>query len=162
MPSNPEIALFWRYIVSSLDRLVACLDNLSTAEINWRPLPTANSLYVLAIHTLANAEENLLGTLCGLPVARQRQAEFAAEGVSAEVIYQQWQSLRRHLKQHLVTLPTTALNELRQHPRRGVVTGRDLLIIVARHAAEHLGQAELTRDLLQATFEQPTNQGKKS
>jgi hypothetical protein len=30
------------------------------------------------------------------------------------------------------------------------VTGRAILIVVARHAAEHLGQAELTRDLLRA------------
>lgn len=145
---NPEIALFWRYIASSLDRLVACLDHLSAAEINWRPLPTANSLYVLATHTLANAEENLLGILCGLSVARQREAGFAAEGVSAEIMRQRWQSMRAQVEQHLATLPATALDEQRQHPRRGAVTGRDLLIIVARHAAEHLGQAELTRDLL--------------
>lgn len=151
---NSEIALFWRYIASSLDRLVACLDNLSAAELNWHPLPTANSLYVLANHTLANAEENLLGVLCGWPVTRQREAEFAAEGVSAEVMRQRWQSLREQMEQQLPALPATALNEQRQHPRRGAVTGRDLLIIVARHAAEHLGQAELTCDLLRARVEQ--------
>jgi hypothetical protein len=27
------------------------------------------------------------------------------------------------------------------------VTGREVLMILARHAAEHVGQAELTRDL---------------
>ncbi len=36
------------------------------------------------------------------------------------------------------------------HPRRGALTGRDVLIVVARHAVEHLGQAELTRDLARA------------
>jgi hypothetical protein len=29
----------------------------------------------------------------------------------------------------------------------GVLTGREVLLVVARHAAEHLGQVELTRDL---------------
>ena len=36
------------------------------------------------------------------------------------------------------------------HPRRGVLTGREVLLIVARHATEHLGRAELTRDLAKA------------
>jgi hypothetical protein len=39
---------------------------------------------------------------------------------------------------------------MRQHPRRGPLSGREILIVVARHAAEHLGQAELTRDLMKA------------
>ncbi|MBN1310607.1 MAG: hypothetical protein JXB30_04240 [Anaerolineae bacterium] len=37
---------------------------------------------------------------------------------------------------------------MHEHPRRGQMAGRAELIIVARHAAEHMGQAELTRDLL--------------
>jgi hypothetical protein len=37
-----------------------------------------------------------------------------------------------------------------RHPRRGAISGREILIVVARHAAEHLGQAELTRDLWKA------------
>ena len=38
----------------------------------------------------------------------------------------------------------------RAHPRRGTITGRDVLIVVARHAAEHWGEAQLTRSLLKA------------
>jgi hypothetical protein len=30
---------------------------------------------------------------------------------------------------------------------RGEVTGREVLMLMARHAAEHVGHAELTRDL---------------
>ena len=40
------------------------------------------------------------------------------------------------------------LDRERVHPRRGLLTGREILIVVARHAAEHLAHAELTRDLL--------------
>jgi hypothetical protein len=31
-----------------------------------------------------------------------------------------------------------------------MLTGREILLVVARHAAEHLGQADLTRDLATA------------
>ncbi len=46
-------------------------------------------------------------------------------------------------------LVTLAL-EVRQHPRRGEVRGFDVLLVVARHAAEHLAQAEVTRTIVQA------------
>ena len=42
------------------------------------------------------------------------------------------------------------LDGARQHPRRGIITGRDVLIVVARHTAEHWGEAQLTRSLLKA------------
>lgn len=147
-----EPLLFWRFIASSLDRLVACLDGLSAEDLNWRPpAPGANSLAALAIHTLGNAEENILETLYGQMVGRDREGEFQAQIVSAEVVTARWQALRGRLEQALANLPAGALDVAYQHPRRGDVTGRAILIVVARHAAEHLGQAELTRDLLRVS-----------
>jgi len=149
MPAATEALIFWRYIASSLDRLVGCLDALSATQLNWRPpAPGANSLYALAVHTLGNAEENLLQTLAGQPVDRDRDGEFAAQGDSAQPVAAHWAILRAELAARLASLPTDALDATYKHPRRGSVSGRELLIIVARHAAEHLGQAELTRDLL--------------
>lgn len=43
------------------------------------------------------------------------------------------------------------LNETVEHGWRGPIARREVLIVVARHAAEHLGQAELTRDLALAS-----------
>jgi hypothetical protein len=149
--SSAEPLLFWRFIASSLDRLVACLDGLSAEDVNWRPpAPEANSLAALAMHTLGNAEENILETLGGRAVGRDRESEFVTDGVSAEDIAARWQALRGRLEQVLAKLPAGALDVEYPHPRRGGVTGRAILIVVARHAAEHLGQAELTRDLLRA------------
>ncbi|MDP9352215.1 MAG: DUF664 domain-containing protein [Chloroflexota bacterium] len=48
-------------------------------------------------------------------------------------------------------MPRSRLEEEIEHPRRGRITGREVLLVVARHCAEHLGQAELTRDLLEAS-----------
>jgi hypothetical protein len=56
MAARTEALIFWRYIASSLDRLVACLDGLDADGLNWRPAATeANSLYALTTHTLGNA-----------------------------------------------------------------------------------------------------------
>ena len=149
-----EGTLFWRYIASSLDRLIACLDGLTVEELNWRPTaPGANSLYVLAVHMLGTAEENLLGLLGGQPVRRERDVEFAARAAADSVgtLNACWGELRQRLAATLTALVPAALDQTYAHPRRGTITGRDVLIVVARHAAEHLGQAELTRDLLRAS-----------
>ena len=149
MTTGTEALIFWRYIASSLDRLVDCLDGLSEAQLNWRPdAPEANSLYALAMHTLGNAEENLLQVIGGQPVGRDRDGEFAARGDSAEAIVARWTALRAELGALLASLPADALGATYEHPRRGPLIGREILIVVARHAAEHLGQAELTGDLL--------------
>ncbi len=147
-----EIDTYCRYILGSLDRLVGCLSDLDERGLNWRPpAENANSLYALAIHTLANAEENILGTLCGQPIGRDREAEFAARGASPREVEERWRELRWCLARALAELPQLQLEEQIEHPRRGRITGREVLLVVARHCAEHLGQAELTRDLLEAS-----------
>jgi len=153
MAKNPsrEATIFCRYILSSLDRLVQCLDGLDERQLNWQPpAPHANSLYTLVVHTLGNAEENLLLTLYDQPSPRNREQEFMTKGQSADVLVAQWQALRERLQKTLLSLSSDDLGQEHLHPRRGSITGLDLLIVVARHAAEHLGQAELTRDLLLA------------
>jgi hypothetical protein len=151
LTGGSEALLFWRYIASSLDRLVACLDGLDADALNWSPpAPGANSLWVLATHTLGNAEENILETLCGERIARDRAGEFAARCVDPQAVAARWQILRPRLATPLAVLPDGALDAPRPHPRRGTIAGREIMIVVARHAAEHLGQAELTRDLLRA------------
>ena len=145
-----EAMIYWRYISSSLDRLVGCLAGLDEEALNWKPLPTGNSLYVLATHTLGNTEENVLGVLCGELIVRHRDAEFASYGASLIEVEQVWRTLRERVERHLETIPPTRLDGMCDHPRRGAIMGREVLLIVARHCTEHLGQAELTRALLLA------------
>ncbi|SRR5260370_20733654 len=153
MPENTfhEATIFCHYIVNSLDRLLACLDGLSAEQLNWQPaVPNANSLYALTTHTLGNTEENILFTLFGKPSSREREKEFLAQGYSADELIARWHILRTQMQEALLGLSSKDLQEERTHPRRGVITGLDILIVVARHTAEHLGQAELTRDLMLA------------
>ena len=136
MSIQPEIELFWRFIVSSVDHLIASLDALTEAELNWRPLENANSLYILATHTMGNLAENLLGVLCGQPSQRQRDAEFVAQGESARLIQQQWQTLQQRVYASLTQLPATALDRQHDHPRRGPLTGRAIYFL-PRAAKRH-------------------------
>jgi hypothetical protein len=145
---SAEVASFWRFIASSLDRLLAVAQALEADGLHWRPpAPGANSVAMLVRHTLGNAEENLLMILCGQPFARQRDDEFVDRSVSAADLVTAWHDVRPRLEAALATVEAEEMTRIRPHPRRGSVSGRDVLIIVARHAAEHLGQAELTRDL---------------
>ena len=148
MVGKQEINVFWSFISRSIDRIIACLDGMSEDDLNWRPIKTANSLFVLATHLLGTTEENVLGVLCGQPVQRQREAEFAAVGTSADTVRSKWSDLRSRVEEALGHLTPEELDRKREHPRRGQLTGREVLIVVARHAAEHMGHAELTRDLL--------------
>lgn len=148
---NRELAAYAGFICRSIDRIVACLAGLDAEQLNWRPpAPQTNSLYILAIHTMANAEENILGTLCGQTIMREREDEFTAKGTSAADAETYWHDLRERLAIALRRLDPAELEREIHHPRRGSLTGREILIVVARHAAEHMGQAELTRDLLRA------------
>ena len=143
-----EVQTFWRYIAGSLDRLVDLVSQCPQDVVTWVPLaPGANSILVLASHTLSNTEENLLGVVAGHAVARDRHTEFDAESQSRESIVARWHGLRPRIESALAGLPTPSLDLAVAHPRRGSISGREVLIVVARHAAEHLGQAQLTRDL---------------
>jgi hypothetical protein len=153
--ANREIASFHHFITGSLDRLVTLVGELDEAGLNWRPpAPNANSLFALATHTLGNAEENILQTLCDQSGSRRRDEEFASRGDSAAIV-ERWRMLRADLTAAMAALTPADLDDERSHPRRGALTGREVLLVVARHAAEHLGQAELTRDLLLTTRRSP-------
>src|SRR5450631_2465852 len=107
MSKNPsrEAAIFCHYILSSLDRLVQCLDGLNEQQLNWQP-PTAhaNSLYALTIHTLGNAEENILFTLYSQTSPRDREQEFLTKGYSVDELVVHWQALRERLQKALLGL----------------------------------------------------------
>lgn len=149
MLTDREIDSFWRAIVSSVNHIVSCLEGLGEEDLNWKPLGNANSLYVLPNHMMSNMEETILGVLCGQRVkARQREDDFRVIGSSLEPVQQRWRELQERIASSLAQLPQGALNKEYVHPRRGKLTGRDILIVVAKHAAEHFGQAQLTRDLL--------------
>ncbi len=150
MDNTREVDLYWDMIRNSVDELVACLEGLDGDSLNWKPLEDANSLCVLATHTMGNVRHNFLSILCGGPITRDRDSEFAAMGDSVAEIEAGWNELQRRISEAIRDLPPDDLDRVRDDPQRGKITGRELMILVARHAAEHYGQAQLTRDLVKA------------
>ncbi len=144
--ASQEAAQFWRYIAGSLDRLMALVADQPGSVLRFRPPAAgANSILGLARHTLANARDNILGVMLGKSGGRDRQREF--EDLDPEALLELWVGLRAAIEAALVALQDDMLDETVEHGWRGPIARRELLIVVARHAAEHLGQAELTRDL---------------
>ena len=99
---------------------------------------------------MGNVRNILLNVLYGLPVTRDRDAEFMVSGGSAVEIEARWNELEERISDAIEELPAAVLDRERDHPQRGSISGRELLIVVARHAAGHYSQAQLTRDLVNA------------
>lgn len=143
--------IFAHNLTGSIERIIACLDGLDAEKMNWKPTAQdTNSLYVLAVHTMANAEMTVLRVLGGEDIPRDREQEFVATGDSAEWIEQRWSNLKPRLETALANLSQADLDKEYGHPRRGAMNGWKALVTVTTHAAEHVGHAEVTRDLLKA------------
>lgn len=154
-----ELALYEAQLKHLLDRLCVAIEGLDGVQLNWRPpAPDANSVYVIAAHVLGNAEAWVLGIACGQPIERDRPAEFAAAGTDAAPLIARARDLARRFEEALGALPPQALDEVRQPsptlwgegtPRP--VTVREALMEVIEHAAIHIGQIHITRDLALAS-----------
>ena len=118
-----EADAFKRYITSSLARTVACLDGLSAAEMGWKPgAASANSLRDLAVHSIANAEENVLGVAGGMVIDRSHGDEFSSD-VAAEAIHVRLADVLSRIGRCLDAFTADELGAGRDHPRRGRRTG---------------------------------------
>ena len=149
--TEAELESFQKALLDSLERVSACLVGLTAQQLNWRPpAPEANSLYVLASHIMGNIEENVLAFASGLPSNRDRPAEFVAQGEAADALIQRAGELAARVQEAVGRLSLADLDVMRTHPRFGQITAREVLMVPVRHAAEHIGQMELTRDLAKA------------
>lgn len=151
---DAEIEGYSRQISSLLERVCASLDELSEAQLNWRPpIEGANSAYVIAAHTLGNARAWVLGIACGQPVERDRPGEFRASGRREELVAQ-GQGLTAEIESALAALGREALDR-RLVPSQSLwgegepreISVREALVEVIEHASIHLGQMQITRDL---------------
>lgn len=149
-----EIETYSQWIRSLLKRVLACLEGLSEAQLNWRPpIEGANSVYVIAAHTLGNARACVLGIACGQDIGRDRPAEFRAAGTYAEIAGER-QKLSREIEAALGALPASAV-ERRVVPSQELwgegevreISVRQALMAVVEHASIHLGELHIAREL---------------
>jgi hypothetical protein len=113
--------------------------------INWKPLPLANSIAVLIVHTLGS-EREMIRAVRKLTTERDRDAEFRAESDDEDLIALLDQA-DRELDEHLGALTAADLTEMRPRGDRPPKPGVEWLVSNYGHAREHLAQIELTKQL---------------
>lgn len=149
-----ESETYARELAWILDQICRSVDGLTAAQLNWRPAAAANSPYAIASHVVGSTRVYALGFGCGQDVGRDRAAEFAASGTDAGALIAAIRQLQREIGDALERLPAAALDERILPPAALWGTGepreisrREALVESVRHAALHLGELRLTRDL---------------
>jgi hypothetical protein len=150
-----ELDTYARELRFILDQVCISLAGLTPAQFNWRPAtPAPNSACAIAAHVLASTRVYALGFGCGRPVQRDRDSEFIASGLDAKEIIDQLRQLWREIGAALAAPVAGALDERllpakelwgTGHPHE--ISRREALVESIRHAAIHLGELRLTRDL---------------
>jgi hypothetical protein len=149
--TSTEATMFAESIIGKVDRIVDCLEGRTPDQITAKPpVKNANSLLVLAVHTMANVEEAVFEILHGQAVHRNRDAEFATSSGTAAEVKQRWDELKPKVRQAIEALNDAQLAAEYDDHRRGRNTGRGILLLTATHASEHVGHAELTRDWIES------------
>jgi len=118
---------------------------LDHGTINWKPLPLANSIAVLIVHTLGS-EREMIRAVRKLTTERDRDAEFKAE-LDADDLIAMLDQADRELDEHLDGLTSADLTEMRARGDRPPKPGLEWLLSNYGHAREHLAQIELTKQL---------------
>jgi hypothetical protein len=127
--------------------VVGATEGLGAAELTRTPSAKgANSLLVLAAHTVGAAERHILVNIAGRKAQGTRDEEFGAKADIAGV-RARWEGVRRGIVEVLDNLPRGRLDEDFVGPV-STTSVQAMLIHAIAHAAEHAGQAELTRDLI--------------
>jgi Protein of unknown function (DUF664) len=147
---------FLYYLDEALEGMVQIVGELGDDLANRRPdLSGANSPFAILTHCLGVMEYWGGEIIAGRRIVRDRPAEFRATGRVAELI-EDTQRARQRLATDLAGLEP--FGPPRGQPRRGTSTlplGRTqggALLHIYEELAQHRGQMEITRDLLQAPW----------
>jgi hypothetical protein len=117
---------------------------MDRGTLNWKPLPLANSVAVLIVHTLGS-EREVIHAVRSVAAERDRDAEFKSEAEAADLL-----ALLDEADRGLELLDSITAADLTElHPRgdRPPRPGLDWLLGNYGHAREHLAQIELTKQL---------------
>jgi hypothetical protein len=121
------------------------ISGLDEGALNWQPLPEANSIAVLIVHTLGS-EREMIRAVRRLPTERDRPAEFKAQAAGADLLARLDQA-DREMEEHAAALTAEDLTEMRPRGDRPPKPGLEWLLTNYGHAREHLAQIDLTKQL---------------
>jgi hypothetical protein len=144
---KPALAEMRDRLFEEVERVLSATDGLDATQLSWTPSTKgANSLLVLAAHTVGAAERHVVRSVGGGEVTGTRDEEFVVGGDMAP-IRARWEAVRRKIVETIDNMPPGRLDDEVPKPSR-IRTIHGVLVHAVAHAAEHAGQAELTRDLI--------------
>jgi uncharacterized damage-inducible protein DinB len=140
------------FVDLALTEMVGIVRQLGDAEANRRPaMAGANSPFAILTHCLGVMEFWGGFMVAGRAIERDREAEFEATG-SVDELIQRAEDARRRLREDVVGLESlTAPPDVLGPEDAGVPYGRTkgaVLLHIVEELFQHLGQMELTRDML--------------
>jgi DinB superfamily len=136
------IASLFRAVHQDIRERVGGLDD---EVLNWQPLPAANSIAVLVVHTLGS-EREMLRSVRRVPTERDRSSEFKAHATAAALLAL-LEVADTELDEHAGALTADDLTEMRPRGERNPRPGLEWLLTNYGHAREHLAQIDLTKQL---------------
>lgn len=124
------------------------LNGLPDAALDWAPADGMNSLAVLATHT-AGSTRFWIGDVAGRDFSgRVRAEEFKVSDISVAELDQLLSAMLAHSQQMLAGLTAEEWTDTRQIPGQSrVVSVGWALLHALEHIAEHVGHAQITREL---------------
>lgn len=130
------------------DGVKQALEGLPVEALDWTPGPHMNSLTVLVVH-LTGAERYWIGDVAGeTPSGRDRDAEFRARGLSADMVKQRLDETLISCRDVLAGLTVADLAAERTSSRDGSkYTVAWALAHALEHTGLHLGHIQLMRQL---------------
>lgn len=142
------------YVDHGVDQLAGIVTSLGDDLANQRPdLPGANSPYAILTHCLGVMAYWGGDVVAGRDVPRDRAAEFTAGGRVADLVAAAEQAKAQFRADALTADPQAPLRRPAARRSQDVLEARSqghALLHVVEELCQHLGQAELTRDLLLA------------
>jgi len=152
---NNELTAYAESLRHRLELVIAAVRGLDAPQLNWRPpVDGANSVWVLATHTVGAARAWILGIACGRDIGRDRPAEFASSGDDASLLIASTERAIVDIAAALRDLDPARL-DVRPVPAQELwgegppheISARDAILRVIAHASLHLGHMHVTRDL---------------
>lgn len=152
---TPEIETYARELRWLLGQFVVSLEGLTEEQLDRKPSSGgANCVHTIVNHLVGSTRVYVLGFGCGRQVTRNRDAEFAAPTASARQLVLKVQQLSdevqaalKQLQPSLLDRRTLPSKELWGTGQPREISGRQAIVEAIRHAAIHLGELRLTRDL---------------
>jgi hypothetical protein len=133
------------------DDIEKALDGLTPAALDWVPQPGMNSIGVMVFH-LTGAERFLIGeVIAGDNSNRDRDAEFKVQGMDMNALVIRLADNRAYISGVLAGMTLVDLETRRKFRGQREVTVGWVLGHALKHTATHMGQIQLTRELLDKT-----------